>query len=237
MIEINLVPDVKQELIRAERTRALVVTGSIFAGLIGLGIVVLLALYVYGVQTVRSAFADDAIEKQSAQLTAVEDLSKVLTIQNQLEQIETLNQGRKADSRIFDMLAAVLPPSPNQVQISSLTMDAEAKSLRIEGQTPTYDTLEIFKKTIDGAVVTYLPEGSEEEMSDKLASDISISDVSFAEDANGAKVVRFTIAYTYPDSLFATQTPSIVIKLTNAGNVTDSYLGVPRSIFVERTVN
>ena len=66
MIEINLVPDVKQELIRAQRSRTVVVTFSILTGIIALGIVVLLLLYVFGVQTLRSAIADDAIEKNSA---------------------------------------------------------------------------------------------------------------------------------------------------------------------------
>lgn len=230
MIEINLVPDVKQELIRAQRQRALVVSFSIVASLAAVGVVVLLSLYVFGVQTLRGAIADDAIEKNSQELASVEDLSKVLTIQNQLKQIDTLHADKKTESRLFDMLSAVLPPAPNQVQIATLTLDSETSNLKIEGQTPTYDTLEVFKKTIDGAVVTYTEDGTEQSV--KLADAISISDVSFGEDMNGGKVLRFTISFTYPEVLFSADIPNVVIKLTNSGNATDSYLGVPRSIFV-----
>ena len=75
MIEINLVPDVKQELLRAQRTRTAVITISIISGLAAIGIVVLLLVYVFGVQAVRSGLADNAIKEQSEKLASVEDLS------------------------------------------------------------------------------------------------------------------------------------------------------------------
>ena len=233
MIEINLVPDVKQELLKAQSQRARVITISLYAGLGALGVVILLAVYVFAVQGVRSAIADDIIRRGNEELSQVEDLSKILTIQNQLAQIDVLNETKKRDSRIFDVLAAVLPPAPNQVLVSSLALDVEQSSLVIEGQTSSFDTLEVFKKTISGAVVTYAEEG--EEQSVILAEDISISNVSYGEDATGARVLRFNISFTYPEQLFAASIPSVVIKLTNEGNVTDSFLGIPRSIFVDAT--
>lgn len=232
MIEINLIPDVKQELLKAERVRSLVISFSIVAGLAALGVVALLAVYVFGVQTVRSALSDEAIKSGSAQLAGVEDLSKVLTIQNQLSKIDELNSQKKIDSRVFEMLDAVIPPPPNSVQISTLAIDAEESTITLEGQTPSYDSLEVFKKTVDGAVMTYTVE--EQPAETKLATDISTSDVSFGEDSGGAKVLRFTLTFVYPDELFSPSVPGIVIKLTNAGNVTDSYLGIPKSIFVQR---
>lgn len=235
MIEINLVPDVKQELIRAESVRSVVISFSILAGIISLGIVALLAVYVFGVQTVRSALADDNIKKGNTQLASVEDLSKVLTIQNQLSKISELNDQKKLNSRVFDVLSAVIPPAPNDVQVSNLLIDAEQSYLTIEGQTRAYDVLEIFKKTVDGAVVTYTIDGEEQEV--KLASDISTSDISYGEDTSGAKVLRFTLRFVYPVELFSPTVPGIVIKLTNEGNVTDSYLGLPKSIFAPRAVD
>lgn len=231
MIEINLIPDVKQELLKAQSQRAKVITISLFTGMVAVGVVILLAVYVFAVQGVRSTLADDAIKKGSEQLSKVEDLSKILTIQNQLAQIDVLNQDKKRDSRIFDVLEAVLPPAPNQVLVSSLALDVEQTSLVVEGQTSGFDTLEVFKKTIAGAVVTYTDEG--EERSAQLAENISISNISYGEDATGARVLRFTLSFVYPEILFSASVPTIVIKLTNAGNVTDSYLGIPRSIFVD----
>jgi len=230
MIEINLIPDVKQELLKAQGQRSRVIIISLSAGFIALGLVILLAIYVFAVQGVRSAIADGTIARGSEQLSKVEDLSKVLTIQNQLGQIAVLNEDKKRDSRIFSVLDAVLPPPPNQVLVSSLALDVEQTSLVLEGQTSSFDTLEIFKKTIAGAVVTYAEDG--EEQSVNLADSISIGSVSFGDDATGERVLRFTLSFTYPELLFSANTPSIVIKLTNEGNVTDSFIGIPRSIFV-----
>lgn len=235
MIEINLLPDVKQQLNKAERTRSVVISSSILIGIVALGIVAALAIYVFAVQSVRSALVDDAIKQESTKLANVEDLSKVLTIQNQLSKIGELNDQKKMNSRIFDVLSAVIPPAPNNVQVSGLLISAETKQITIEGQTRAFDVLEIFKKTISGAVVTYKENGEDKEV--PLASNISISDISYGEDTTGAKVLRFTLRFTYAEELFSPTIPGVVVKLTNEGNVTDSYLGLPKSIFTQRAAD
>lgn len=233
MIELNLVPDVKQELIRAQRGRSMIISTAILAGLIALGIIALLSIYVFAVQSIRSAIADEMIKNENKNLTSVQDLSKVLTIQNQLTMVTDLRDQTKVTSRVFDVLRAVLPPAPNNVVISYLTFDSVNSRLVLEGQAARdFSVLEIFKKTIDGAVVEF--KSGDEDGQIKLASDISTSDVSYGEDSSGARVVRFTIGFVYPQELFSPTVSNVVVKLTNAGNVTDSYLGVPRSIFADR---
>jgi Tfp pilus assembly protein PilN len=232
MIEINLIPDVKQELLNAQRTRAQVISGSILTCIIAGGVVVALVLYVFGVQTVRSALADQAIKDKSAQLAKVPDLSKMLTIQNQLGRISQLNDTKKINSRVFDVLSAVIPPSPNDVQVSKLTVDAASSTITIEGQTKAYDSMEVFKKTLDSSVIVYTQDGTQQQV--KLASNISTTDISYGENSDNQKVLRFTLSFVYPDELLSAKIPLITIKLSVDGNVTDSYLGVPKSIFTER---
>ncbi|MES2631113.1 MAG: hypothetical protein V4611_04085 [Patescibacteria group bacterium] len=232
MIEINLIPDVKQELLKAQRTRAAVISGSILTSIIAGGVVAALVLYVFGVQTVRTAFLDQAVKDGSAELAEVEDLSKMLTIQNQIDTINTLSEKKKIDSRVFDVLSAVIPPSPNDVQISNLTLDTEDSTITLEGQTRAYDSMEVFKKTIDSSIIVYNTDGEETQV--KLASDISTTDVSYGENSNGQKVLRFTLSFKYPEELFSADIPVLTIKLSIDGNVTDSYLGIPKSIFTER---
>lgn len=235
MIEINLVPDIKQELIRARLVRSAVVSGAIIASIIAGAIVAAIAVYVYGVQTVRSVVADDAIKKGAAQLATVEDLSKILTIQNQLTKMSALNDEKPIDSRVFDLLQAIIPPAPNTVKVSSLVIDAEAKSITFEGQTPTYPSLETFKKTIAAANVRFKDGDTQTDV--VLASDLSISNISYGEDASGAKVLRFTVSFTYAPELFSSTVKSPTIVLINGGNVTDSYLGIPKSIFADPLKN
>lgn len=233
MIEINLVPDVKQELIKAQRIRSTVVSSAIFVAIASVGLVTLLAIYVYGIQTVRSAVADDSIKKGSAQLAAVEDLSKTLTIQNQLTKISALHDQAKIDSRIFDVLAAIIPPSPNDVQISNLTIDASSSVISLEGQASnSYAAVEVFRKTIEGAQVKFSQDGEDQEVA--LASNVSTGDTSYGEDSSGAKVLRFTITFTYDEALFSPSSDNATVVISTQGNVTDSYIGLPKSIFVDR---
>jgi Tfp pilus assembly protein PilN len=232
MIEINLIPDVKRELLKAQRTRTAVITGSITASIIAGALVAALVVYVYGVQTVRSAILDGQIKDGDAKLAKVEDLSKILTIQNQLGQISTLNSEKNIDSRLFDVLAAVIPPEPNNVSVSLVSIDAETETIRIEGQTRGYDSMEVFKKTLDSAIFDYQEDG--ETSSDKLASNISVSDTSYGENNDNQKVLRFVLTFTYSEKIFSPDVTNVLIKLSVNGNVTDSYLGIPKGIFTER---
>jgi Tfp pilus assembly protein PilN len=229
MIEINLIPDVKQELLRAQRTRATVVSISITTGVIALGFVALMLIYVFVVQGGRNLILDNQIKDKYAELSKIEDLSKILTIQNQLQKINDLNNTKKIDSRVFDMLQAVVPP--NLVRVSSFAMNSDTNAITIQGRADTYGSVEVFKKTLEGAVVTYTQDG--EEKSDQLATKVSIGSISFAEDETGRRVVQFSLSFEYSKELFSAKHPSVVIRLTNTGNVTDSYLGVPRSVFVD----
>lgn len=235
MIEVNLVPDVKQELIRAERIRAVVISTSILVGIIAVAVVVMLSVYVFGVQTVRGALDDEAIKKGSQQLSEVEDLSKVLTIQNQLTKISALNDAKKMDSRLFDMLLAILPVEENQVQVSGVSIDAATNKISIEGQTSGYDSLEIFKKTIRNAQIVYKLDNEDQTV--VLASDINTADVSFGENSTGNKVLRFTMSFAYAEELFSSKIAVLTFKITGQGNATDSYIGVPRSIFTDKATD
>lgn len=233
MIEINLVPDVKQELIKAQRIRATVISFSIAIGIIAIGAVTLLAVYTYGVQTLRSDAADKAITAGADELAKVEDLSKTLTIQNQLTKITTLHADTTSSSRLFDILVAIIPPAPNEIKISSVLLDSTAGTIVIEGQASnSYAAAEVFKKTIEGAKVKFKADDKQQEI--ELASNVSTSNTSYGEDATGLKVLRFTLTFTYAPEVFAVSSKETSIIIATNGNATDSYLGVPKSIFVDK---
>jgi len=232
MIEINLIPDVKQELLRAQRVRAVVISGAILTSIIAGGIIVLLLVYIYGFQSIRHYALDNDIKTQNQELSKVEDLSKILTIQNQLAVMSDLNSQKKVDSRIFEVLSAVVPPEPNTVQISQVNVDNEASTITLEGQTRAFDSMEVFKKTLESAIIVYTQDGQQQEV--KLASSLDAGDVSYGSNANNEKVIVFTLTFEYPEQLFSSKISNMSIKLSVDGNVTDSYLGIPRSIFTER---
>lgn len=232
MIEINLVPDVKQELIRAQRIRSMVITIAILIGSISVAVVVILAMYVFTIQTVRNNLADGDIKKLSGKLAEVKDLSKTLTIQNQLTKMSALNSDKSITSRTFALLTAINPPSPNNITISNLNIDTSSKLVTIEGQAPnSYAALEVFKKTIESAKVKYT-DSNKDKQEVNLASSISLTNTSWGEDSSGIKTLRFTISFVYAPELFSLASKEVSIA-TATGNFTDSYLGIP-DIFADR---
>ncbi len=231
MIEINLIPDVKRELLRAQRVRSIVISGAIVTSIVAAGVVIAMLVYIYGVQSLRHYTLDQDIKSQSSELSKVEDLSKILTIQNQLATMQNLNDKKQIDSRIFNVLSAVVPPEPNTVKISRVTIDNAASKITLEGQTRAFDSMEVFKKTLDSAVIVYAE--NNEEKTIKLVDSLDAGDISYGSNANNEKVIVFTLTFDYPTELFSPKTTNPVIKLSTNGNVTDSYLGIPRSIFAE----
>lgn len=237
MIEINLVPDVKQELIRAQRIRATVIMFSIILGIVSIAVVSLLASFVFVAQNLRNSIADKAITTQSAALSSVEDLSKTVTIQNQLTKITALNSEKMIDSRIFDMLVAIIPPQPNDVKFSSLLIDSATGRITIDAQAANgYTALEVFKKTIERANVKFTDAGNVEQ-SVLLAAGMSQKDGNYGSDSSGVKVLRFTISFEYAKDLFSPNSKNVKVKVTGGGDVTDSTLGLPKSIFTTPAVD
>ena len=234
MIEINLVPDVKQELIRAQRVRASVISVAILVGIIAIGVVILLAVWVFGVQTARNLLTDNTIKSESSKLSNIEDISNTLTIQNQLSKLPAQHDNKAIDSRIFDILATINPPAPNDIKINNLSLDSSTSTIKIEAQTSGgYSALEVFKKTINATKFEYNDNG--EKQSVALATGMSDSDRNLGQDATGATVLRFTLTFTYPEKLFSKIAQNATIVAPTKSNVTDSFLGVPQSLFTQNT--
>lgn len=237
MIEINLIPDVKQELLKARRVRTYVISGAILIGIVAVGIVVLMALYLFTVQGIRSKLTDDAITDKSSQLSKETDLANMLTVQNQLAALSEMHASKNMDSRMFDLLTAVNPVAPNQVSISSAKIDSSTKTITIEGQAANgFEAAEALKKTVLDTTITYQDVTSDESeaVTAKLTDAVSTTDMSYGEDATGKKVLRFTMSFVYSDELFARSSVDAIISGPVTKNVTDSYLHIPQSLFGQR---
>lgn len=233
MIEINLVPNVKQELIKAQRARTSVISMAILVGTVATGVVVALAFWVFAVQAARGLLSDNTIKTESDKLSKVEDVSNTLTIQNQLSKLVDMHNGKHIDSRLFDILTTINPSAPNSVAITKLSLDTATSTIKLDAQAANgYPALEVFKKTINATKFEYTE--NDQKQSVPLATSMSDSDRSYGQDATGAKVLRFSLSFNYPQQLFARTSQSASIVAPERTNVTDSFLGVPQSLFTQK---
>mgnify|MGYP001155169899 CR=1 FL=1 len=232
MIQINLVPDVKQEMLHAQRMRNVAISLSIVIGLVAVGVVVALAL-ILGGQVAVQKIEEGQITTGYSKLSSISDLDSALTIQNQLGTISSQNDKRTIDSRLLDILAAINPPAPNDVKLSKVTLDPTQNTITLEGSAVGgYPATDVFRKTILNTTITAKQQGNDNAQETPLTSNVTLQDTSYGEDATGAKVVRFTIIFTYPDGLLDNRMSDVRISTPSARiDVTDSKTLIPDSMF------
>lgn len=230
MIEINLIPDVKREFLRAKSLRNRVVSASILIGLAVVGLAVVLGLIFAG-QLVAESVQDRTIKTEGDKLVAIEDIDKVVSLQNQLGAISSQHSSKTIDSRLFDLIVAINPPAPNNAVISSIKLNPEDATIAIEGSAINgYIALEVFKKTVTSTLVQVVNEDGDVEV--PLASDIVPGSVSFGENSEGLRVLRFGFMFTYPEELFARSEGAVyIVAPQGKRDMTDSKLGIPESLF------
>lgn len=231
MIEINLLPNVKRELLKTRAMRNRVISISFLVGGASIAAVVVLAL-ILGSQIAAEAVQNGVIKDRNDKLMAVEDLNKVVTIQNQLTKINEQHSGKKINSRIFDVVTAVNPVAPNNVSFSDIKVNPESKTITLEGSAVNgYSALETLKKTILNTKVQTTDGDKSSEVS--LTKEIKDGDTSFGENSEGKKVLQFSFSFEYAEELLAPANNGTVSVLTPTGkvDVTDSRRGIPGSLF------
>lgn len=233
MIEINLIPDVKREFIHAQKMRNLAITASILVGAAAAGVVVILALLL-GAQALHESIARGQVDSEFKKLQSVDNIDNVLTIQNQLSKISSINDTKTMDSRLFDVLTAISPSAPNDIKIATVKLDPAERTLSIEGSAANgFAATETFRKTILNTKLESTVDG--EKTTVPLTEDVVIGETSYGEGADGGKVLRFALTFTYPEGLFDNTLKSLrIITPTSAVDVTDSRSRVPESLFSQQ---
>ncbi|HYG84271.1 MAG TPA: hypothetical protein VD907_05340 [Verrucomicrobiae bacterium] len=200
MIELNLLPDVKRELVRAYQVRRRTIAIMILVSIISVGAVVLLALYVYGGQLALGNILNGTIEQKAKELSEKQGINQQLTIQNQLAALPELHDGKLMYSRLFDYLPVVNPAAPNNIRVTRLSTDETQGLITINGYGRDYKAVTIFEDTLKNAQLSYQQDG--ENKQEPFLKTLTMSQVGLGEDAGGNRVVTFTATLEYAEAAF-----------------------------------
>lgn len=129
MIQLNLLPDVKLEYIKSQREHGLVIAVSALAVIISLGILVLNIGFGQLQKKHLNDVSADIISK-SHKLQSQPQITKILTVQNQLKSLTSLHDSKPASDRMFGYLNQL---TPVEVSISSLDTDFTTQTVTITG--------------------------------------------------------------------------------------------------------
>ena len=143
MLQFNLLPDVKKEYVKTKRTKRLIMSVSFLVSAVSIGIVLVLFSVVQVAQKQHISDLSEDIKAAERKIQAIEDIDKMLTVQNQLSLLPDLHKQKPETSRLFDYVRFL---SPEQVKVSRLNFDASSESLVFQG---TADSLATVNKFVD----------------------------------------------------------------------------------------
>lgn len=223
MIELNLLPDVKLEFIKTQRMRQLVLSTSILVGAISVALLVLLLIF-SGLQKKHLNDLGKDIKSDSAKLEKQPEISKILTVQNQLQSLTSLHDQKPASSRLFDFLNQV---TPTQVDVTNLTTDFTASTISVTG---TANSLSSVNKYIDTLKFTKYTIEDEDGAGTAAFSNIVLSSFSLATGAEAkGRPANYTITLQYDTSIFDI-TKKISLSVPNQ-TTTRSAIEKPSALF------
>jgi len=190
MIQFNLLPDVKIQYIKAQRSKKMVLLIASLSSAGLLGITLLIALHVYVAQKVQLSNVDKSIKNYSNELKNTPEVDKILTVQNQLNTLVDLHEKKPVTSRIYDYVPKL---TPQNVKIGSLGIDYATNKVTISG---TADSLQNVNKYVDTFKFTTY---KSDVVTDELPAFKSVVLSSFSKDEKGAS---YTITADFDPLLF-----------------------------------
>jgi len=155
-IQFNLLPDVKAQYINTARNRRLVITIAFLASAISIAIFLITLLTVDGLQKKELSDTDNQTKQAVAKLNDINGLSRIVTVENQLQTLSTLHQNSPDISRIFLYMPQL---TPSAAQISNLSLDLAANTLEVAGTADSQTTINTFVDTLKYA--TYKTSGQD----------------------------------------------------------------------------
>lgn len=208
MIQLNLLPDVKLQFIKAQRQKHLVITVSVFTTIACVVIFLFLAVtaLVWQKKSINDLTKD--ISASSADLTDTAELDKILTVQNQLSTLPGLHDQKVVSSRLFNVLQQV---TPLEASVANLTVDFAASTMVIDGKAMDIRTINAF---VDGLKATQLTTANNPEARAAF-SDVVLASFGRAEDATYSITLSFL-----PEMFAVTEQPTLVVNAA-ATNSTD----------------
>ncbi len=156
MIQFNLLPDIKLEYIKAAKLKRLVISISLIVIAVTVAIVGFMGS-IYAARTSHLNALNEDIKKASEDLTGTGDISKILTIQNQLNSLPALHEQKPVASRIFDFLTLM---TPSTVTLNEMEVNFVDSTLSFEGDADLLSHVNEFVDTIKftNLYVTYTSE-------------------------------------------------------------------------------
>lgn len=215
MIELNLLPDVKQEFLRTQRQKKLIISSMILISIVAGGIVLLMVFFVFVAQPGLRLLVDNDVKSKTTELNKNKNLTRNLTIQNQLTTITQLHEDKGVYERFFDYFKNLNPETPNNISISQATLDPATETILIEATAKNFQAIAVFQDTLKNAELKYADPDTKEAQKVPLFSQVDISEAGLGQDSQGVQVASFKLTLGYDSNAFAWKVANPIVTVPN----------------------
>ncbi len=194
-MQLNLLPDVKLEYIKAQRSRRLVLSLALIAGAVSIAILVLV-LSVDGLQKKHLSDLNNDIASETSQMQNKPNIAEILTVQNQLESLTSLHASKPAASLLFTYLNEVTPAT---VSITNFTIDFTQETATVTGSADALSSINTYVDTLKNTTYT----SGTSTTATPAFSNVVLSSFGLSSSAtNPSQAANYTITLSYDKNIF-----------------------------------
>lgn len=197
MIQINLLPDVKQEYLRTQQIKHAVIVIAVLVSIVSLGIAALLFIYVQVVQPQYQKAVQNDIDQGIEELKNKPDAQRLVTVQGVLEQISSVKDQQQVLSRTFAYLREF---TPRNVSYTRINVALDTNTITLAGGAESYEQAHILANHLKSAQMTYRQNDAEQTITPY--ANVVFANLSKAEEATDSRPVTFEISFQFDPILF-----------------------------------
>ncbi len=192
MIQVNLVPDLKKEFLKAQRTKRLVITMSFLIAAGFVAVTVILFMYVSVAQKQHTDNLAEDVDKLVSEFQSKSDVDKIVTIQKQLSALPGLHQSKPLISRTPQIFGVITPDEV--VKFQSLDINFDTTTVSITAKADSVAEANRFVNSIKNARYTV---GEDKENEIKPFSNVILSNLGSNEEGTS-----FEVSFVFDSQIF-----------------------------------
>lgn len=219
MIQLNLLPDVKQHFIKARRLQRLVISITFIVSASAVGLFVLLFLTVNIWQRARIRGLNSDVSRLSNQLKSTPDLDRILTVQQQLRSLPQLHDEKPAAKRLFGYISQF---TPQEVKISKFKIDFTNNSFDITGSADKLESVNKFADTLKFTKYKLTADAAEKP---------AFTNVVLKTFSRDDKTANYEITVSFATDIFDSRAPSVQLVVPQNFITTRSETERPQALF------
>lgn len=197
MIEVNLLPSVKKDFLKAQQMKHTVIVASVLVSAASLVSLTLLLSYVQVVQPQHQKNLQVDIDKGIRAVKEKQDVVRVVTVQGALESLPELQDKKQISSNLFTYVSSF---TPRTVSYSNVKLNLEENTLVLQGSASSFEQANILANNLKSAKFTYKNE--DQVQTATPFTDVVFDGLSKSEQSQDGKSVSFQITLKLDPIIF-----------------------------------